>query len=515
MNKNKRVNPVIAYLPAFSFTLAYFFFGYLLSGISITVSTAGALRAFLVFCALLAILGFFAHKILKDHTKAGLALWLAAELFLFSQDFFIFSGIITAALVVIWVVITLLRKKKVMLKYISFMLAILGFGLVLSVSLRRVPWEVLLKPMPERAETDILELAVPDAPPDIYYIVMDAYAGLDILDELYGFDNSEFTDYLVGKGFIIPEDNYSNYALTALSVGSTLNMEYVQTLMPGAEDLKNWWIMSPLIKDSRVSAMLEDAGYQSVAIASDWDITNNEDADIYLKPFPFRLNEFEKMLIQTSPLRLLSPVIGKFTQINTYASHRKTIGFAFESLSAIPDIEGPKFVFTHITAPHPPFVFDKDGNEITPPYDYSFVDGTSFPGTREEYRQGYIEQLQYINGQLEKTIDVILEKSENPPIIILMADHGSRLLTDFAIPANTCIHEGYSNFAAFYLPGADEDLIPADITPVNVFRIIFDQYFGTEFGLLENGYYFSSDGIHYYQFEDVASRLHQSCEVSP
>jgi hypothetical protein len=511
----KRANPVVAYLPAFSFTLAYFSYQYLLSGISITVPPVGTLRTLLVYFAILTILGFVAHKILKDHMMAGLTLWLVAELFLFSQYFFVFSGVIAVILVALWVGITLLRKKKVLLKHISFMLAVLGFGLAFGITIKWVQWEVAFKPAPERTEMTTPALTVPDAPPDIYYIVMDAYTHPRILDELYGFDNSDFTESLLERGFIIPEDNYSNYALTALSVGSALNMDYVQNLLPGAEGWMSWWLMAPLVRDSRVQTALEEAGYQSMVVASDWEITNNKNVELYLTPFPVRSNDFEKLFIQTSPLRLLSPFLGKFMPLNTYDSHRETIEFAFTTLSEIPAYDGPKFVFSHITAPHPPFVFDGEGNPITPTYDFAFVDGSSFHGTREEYKQGYIDQVKYVNRQLEQVIDSILENSKNPPIIILMADHGSRLLTDFRIPANTCIHEAYSNFAAFYLPGADGHIIPEDITPVNVFRIIFDEYFGAEFGLLENEYYFSSDGVHIYQFEDVTSRIHQQCEVSP
>lgn len=510
----KRATPVIAYLPAFAFTLAYLLYQYLLSGISNTVSPGKTLRALVVLFALLVVLAFIAYKALKDHTKAGLALWLAAELFLFSQKFFIISGIAAAVVVLLWMGLTLLRKKKIAIQYVSFLLTVLGFGLAIGMAFVRVPWALIFKHIPQKAEASELSLVAPEAPPDIYFVVLDAYARTDILNDFFGFDNAAFTGYLLEKGFVIPEDNHSNYASTELSITSTLNMQYIQSLLPDAEGWPYWWLLSPLIEDSAVKSALAEAGYQSVAVAVDWEVTNNKAVDIYLNPQPVRLNEFEKLLIQTSPLKLFSPVLSKFTYLNTNAAHRELIDFAFASLAEIPEIEGPTFTLTHITAPHPPFVFDAEGLPITPSYAYSFYDGNLFPGTQEQYITGYVGQLQSINQQLERAIDAILNKSETPPIIIIMGDHGSRLGADFIDPANTCVREGFSNFAAFYLPGLDADAVPADITSVNVFRLILDQYFGAELGLLENHAYFAGNG-QFYHYDDVTSLLHQECEVSP
>jgi hypothetical protein len=85
------------------------------------------------------------------------------------------------------------------------------------------------------------------------------------------------------------------------------------------------------------------------------------------------------------------------------------------------------------------------------------------------------------------------------------------MLTDFLSLENSCIRESYSNFAAFYLPDLDSDVVPSDITPVNTFRLIFDQYFGTELGMLDNQYAFSN---YVYQFKDIAGSLDDKCELS-
>jgi len=512
MGINKNNKSIIAYLPAFSFTLTYVIYQYLTSGIAANASPMQILPAIIYLFLILIGCSFIVRRVLKDNYKAGLVVWFAAEILLFSEKFFIVSMLISSVLILLWAGILFLRKKKFRLDHISFLLATLGFSFTVGLLVKNVPWSLYLRQIPEMRESPSSSIIVPILPPDIYYIVIDGYVRSDVLKELYGFDNSDFMKYLLDKKFIVPENSHSNYPTTTLSVGSTLNMQYIQKIMPDGEGLPYGWPMIPIIKNNKVKAILEEVGYKSVAVAVDWELTNIDNADIYLKPLPIQINDFEKFLFQSSPLKIFSSVIEKFMLLKSYSSHRKTVNFAFKALSEIPNIAGPKFVFTHITSPHPPFVFDMDGQPVLPSYNFSMNDGNEFPGTREQYKYGYVNQLQYINQQLENTINLILEKSENPPIIVVLADHGSRMLTDFSSPENSCIRESFSNFVAIYLLGRDDDVIPSDITPVNVFRVIFDQYFGTEFGMLDNEYYSSNNA---YQFEDVGSRINEVCTFLP
>ena len=84
-------------------------------------------------------------------------------------------------------------------------------------------------------------------------------------------------------------------------------------------------------------------------------------------------------------------------------------------------------------------------------------------------------------------------------------------ITDLNSLENTCIRERFSPFAAYYLPDLERDVIPADISTVNLFRIILNEYFGAQLPLLENRQYFYKDPRSYYDFEDVTSRLDEPC----
>jgi hypothetical protein len=65
-------------------------------------------------------------------------------------------------------------------------------------------------------------------------------------------------------------------------------------------------------------------------------------------------------------------------------------------------------------------------------------------------------------------------------------------------------------FAAYYLPGAEDTLVNDSITPVNVFRTVFRQYFQADLSPLPDKNYWSS-GRQLFKFTRV-HREHPSSE---
>ncbi len=66
--------------------------------------------------------------------------------------------------------------------------------------------------------------------PDVYYIILDAYGRADVLEEMFGYDNTPFLQSLESKGFYVAECAQSNYAQTMLSLTSSLNFDYLDSL---------------------------------------------------------------------------------------------------------------------------------------------------------------------------------------------------------------------------------------------------------------------------------------------
>jgi len=373
----------------------------------------------------------------------------------------------------------------------------------------KVPWSTYLRSVNRAAHYSIENLSAPFPEPDIYYIILDGYPRSNILKEFFGYDNHRFTTYLQERGFIVPTDNHSNYGKTAASLPSTLNMDYVDSFAPGLQDSHFGWLMVPFLNHSRTSAILESQGYK-ILYLSTWSVTDDL-PNTFSRPYPIMLNDYERYFLGITPLRYAQPLLKNIASVPTYETHRRMIIYFMESLRKIPQTPGPKFIFAHVTAPHPPFVFDRNGNPTKLSGSFEMNDADEFGPARADYQKGYVEQVQYLNSQIQTIVDTILKQSKTPPIIIIQADHGSGLLTDFSSVTNTCVRERFSPFAAYYLPGKDKNVIPPDISSVNIFRIIFNQYFHANLPLLENKQYYYRDKIYLYRFVDVTSRVNEQC----
>ncbi len=158
----------------------------------------------------------------------------------------------------------------------------------------------------------------------------------------------------------------------------------------------------------------------------------------------------------------------------------------------------PRFTFVHILAPHPPFVFGPNGEEVRPFHmGYTYVDGSHFyqnGGTQKMYSTGYAGQATYLSKLIVGAVTEILKKSSKPPVIIIQGDHGSKLRLDQEDVNKTDLNECFPNLNAFYVPPKVRAKLYDGITPVNSFRILFNGLFGDKFPMLADHSYYSNDG---------------------
>ncbi len=342
--------------------------------------------------------------------------------------------------------------------------------------------------------------------PDIYYIILDGYARADILEEVYGYDNSEFLDYLTQKGFYVANKSKANYCRTHLSLASTLNLTYLGDLANRVgEESTDRRPLPQMIKHNTVASFLKQYGYVFVLFSYygvDW-----KNADIYMTP-GFRLSDLQNVLISATPLPFL---LEQLPTKSLYDLRREEILYILGSLPDVAEMDSPTLVFAHLIAPHPPFVFGECGEPIQPNRQFTGAEGSHFiasGGTVEEYIENYRGQLVYVNKKVKETIDRIISTSPEPPIIILQADHGPASSLDWENKNNADLSfkERMSILAAYYLPNNGHKHLYEEITPVNTFRIIFNHYFGTEYELLKDESYFSTMKLPY-KFINVTDKV--------
>jgi hypothetical protein len=364
--------------------------------------------------------------------------------------------------------------------------------------------------------------------PDIYYIIVDGYGRQDTLANYYSFDNSEFVDYLEQKGFYVAKESTSNYRKTILSLSSSLNMNYIQDLLPNLDSgSKDYTELYELIGHSAVRQLLAENGYQMVN-ADNSIRTTIADAEVLLKPdpasFPERvnledagysidLNSFEGLFVQTTLAKLWvdwqvsqgrSNILNVVAVEAPYNHHRKYILFDIESIAESANVQGDNFVFIHIVAPHPPFVFGPNGEQIKHDRLFTIADGPYSQGSREDYIKGYTGQVAYINKQLMKSINYVLEHSETPPIIIIQGDHGPKGFSDANVESRN-FTENFAILNAYYFPDGDYTTLYPSISPINSFRVVMNKFLGTNFPLLDDRSYFS-DVARPFDFENVTEQ---------
>jgi len=327
--------------------------------------------------------------------------------------------------------------------------------------------------------------AVSAAYPDVYYIILDGYARADILKDIYGYDNSEFLNYLTSKGFVVASKSRSNYGQTGLSLSSSLNMDYLDSYTAGYKpNGDDRTALTGLIAESAVRRFFASQDYSFTVFASNYYLLDLQGADRYIGPTS--LNEFQGGVANMTPLGA--------TDL-PYDAHRRRILYAFEHLADPAKDDTRAFVLAHISAPHPPFVFDAEGKDVNPSREYSMVDGSDLinadGASWKEYRDGYVGQLAYINKLAEKAIDDILKNAVVPPVIVVQGDHGPGSLLDQESPEDTYLNERFSILNAYYFPGGAPGELYDSISPVNTFRVILNHYFGTSCKLLDDDCYFA------------------------
>ncbi len=323
--------------------------------------------------------------------------------------------------------------------------------------------------------------------PDIYVIVLDGYARQDVLKNIYKLDNSGFIEELEKRGFYVAKNSHSNYVQTPYTMASFWNLDYLKTW--DDPEQYNQYLYEP-IQNNRVFQTLNAIGYRTVSFRGEAQFAEVKNSDVYLSNF-LPLNDFESLLMVDTPMELLSDTVDLKIPIQTYKAHRQRTLYQLDTLKEIPaTIPGSKIVYAHIMVPHPPFVFDRNGDAHEQPRPFTMSEGSESQGGIREYWSGYREQVKFVNGEILQVVDAILRKSASPPVILLMGDHGPASMFKFNPGTPGCLWERTSNLYAMFLPGHErENALYPSISPVNTFRVIFNTYFGTDLPLLEDRSY--------------------------
>jgi hypothetical protein len=312
--------------------------------------------------------------------------------------------------------------------------------------------------------------------PDVYYIILDGYGRQDILQALYELDNSDFTNALSDMGFYVADGSSSNYIQTMLSLGSSLNMEYLQNIKLDGDALANRGDLVEILNFSDVRSALAQKGYQTVSFHNDYK-ASIPSANVYYdnvgKETVQPITAFESIVIDHSMARIL---------VHVPAFNRTLIETPYDY-----------FIYAHVIAPHPPFVFDEHGNIVDHDEPFTLFDANYYlrDHSQKSYINGYRRQLQYINSLVLETVQTILARSQTPPIIIIQGDHGPGSHLHWGSLEKTLPAERFGILNAYYFPDQEYASLYPSISPVNSFRVVLNQFFDGKYELVPDRHYYS------------------------
>jgi hypothetical protein len=316
--------------------------------------------------------------------------------------------------------------------------------------------------------------------PDIYYIVLDNYSRADVMKQAFGMDNSAFGRELEKLGFYVARESRANYLGTHVSLPSSMNFDYLQTLgrEAGFQRLRPEETIG-MYQRCKAVELLRKAGYKFMFFPSGYgyEWIDRANADQVVRRNTINANEFERVLLDCSMLRVLNA--GSRTM-------RQEALYSLEKLGEMPSEPGPKFVFAHVTITHPPFFFDADGGMPGDIFDQVHID-------KARHLKLYLGSVQYLNKRIIEVAKRLLADSKNPPVIIIQSDHGSGGGPDYKQSP-----ESQSRILnAYYLPGAGKATLYPNITPVNSLRVVFNQCLHAKLKMLEDVTYthtYAKDG---------------------
>ncbi len=333
---------------------------------------------------------------------------------------------------------------------------------------------------------------LPDsAKPDIYFFVFDEYTNNETLQKLWNYNNDTITNWLLSSGFHLPAKPSANYSFTIYSVSSTFNMNYI--------DPKKG-------SDGTIPLNVLQAN-ESLSDNETFNILKKENYDIhFLAPFDNKIETTpthffdyisnKQIQAQTLPgvfaeSELWSSIAAKFFNGEDKSSlYAKSLQEKYQIIrSTVEKIKSttdsnvnrkPHFVYGHLMVPHEPHMFDKAGKFLT--YD-EYLKSNAF--------NTYTPQITYGNSLMKEIVSYIKQHNKRNTIIIIEGDHGFRGFIEDGIDwfnrtPDSLKRYFLPNFNAVYFPDGNYSKIYDHISPINTFRVLFDQFFHQNFPMLKD-----------------------------
>ena len=390
------------------------------------------------------------------------------------------NSILGVIFLIIGIIVIVLILKRKSIKNVNNPLNIMSITIV-GFLLVSISGYYITNPV-DYSISDYSQLEIPifetETKPDVYMLLLDEFAGKNTLRIDFDYNLQPFEDRLTERGFVTPVQSFSNYPNTELAVPSFMNMVYLDFLKDELgidsndfrlpNEMRQYNTVMKIFKanDYNITTFYGGMGLVPDVRLTDDRLCNfgtiNPDLrkNFVLTYLPFSF--FNEKLLENHQYEKLECFFDTITSKN------------FEETS-------PNFVHAHIRLPHEPFIYDEFGNKISQ--------------KNQNDKTAYLSQLKFTEKRILELIDTVQSRSPNS-IILVMSDHGFRPEIDWQNPKPIDHMRGFNTILSFYFPNS-EVKIPSEISSVNIFRILFNSNFNTDYEILENRHIWYKPGKPY------------------
>lgn len=338
--------------------------------------------------------------------------------------------------------------------------------------------------------------------PNIYYILCESMNSLDIANSVYGVPQKELDDfksYMKQKGFVIPENVYSNGA-------STLETMYFISIM-NAKPSRAVGNLDLSVSQKNVIAGNKNNNLLRIFKFNNYHVTHLLYGYDYY-PKKGRLVDYTDVKggsIESEPLMHIHGLIGVLEKNYLFRKMNFTMN-KDDNIAPQDPLDAINWYFNQ-ERNKSTFLFQRMAYTNHSPSDGSYTCKNSSEWLKSEwYKNAYVKQLESI----KKETDIILEHDPNA-IIIFLGDHGAylyrcfvvlktkdafnKLLDENGITKKQYFDDKFKVFGAVRIPKEIGE-IDSDFSSVNVFSKIFNMI-GSEDGRLfpiaKNDSYFAGE----------------------
>lgn len=334
--------------------------------------------------------------------------------------------------------------------------------------------------------------------PDIYFLLIDGLGQPAFIESGFPLAPQSYSAPFTERGFQVLRFSFANYPQTGLSVAATLNAGPIDEILRITDPLcRDRRVLAEVAGRSRVVRTLRDRGYRIVSFPSGYPLTRQPLADRRRAPW-LDASFLEFYLLEDSVLPLMLPLLGKGPADVSYALQRGRLNYILDLLPAARDgipAADPVFVFAHLLAPHPPFVFGPQGQALPSETGFGFADGDHWlllnGSENRTYRKKYADQATWIVRRLTQAIDGVIAASARPKIIIVQGDHGPGSGLRWEHPEATDLNERFGIFNAWYVSDGRQVPLYEGMTAWNTFPMLFNTFFGADLPLLPDEFAFA------------------------